>query len=76
MNDKRITVYAGSFDPITNGHLDLLDRALKIFDNIIIAVAENPAKQPLFTLEERLDSGLADPKRYSGERLNLVEKEN
>jgi pantetheine-phosphate adenylyltransferase len=55
MNDKRITVYAGSFDPITNGHLDLLDRALKIFDNIIIAVAENPAKQPLFTLEERLD---------------------
>jgi len=55
MKDKRITVYAGSFDPITNGHLDLLDRALKIFDNIIIAVAENPAKQPLFTLEERLD---------------------
>ena len=55
MKDKRVTVYAGSFDPITNGHLDLLDRALKIFDNIIIAVAENPAKQPLFTLDERLD---------------------
>ena len=55
MDDKRVTVYAGSFDPITNGHLDLLSRALKIFDNIIIAVAENPAKMPLFTLEERLE---------------------
>lgn len=55
MKDRRLAVYAGSFDPITNGHLDLLSRALKIFDNIIIAVAENPAKTPLFTLEERLE---------------------
>ena len=55
MDETRVTVYAGSFDPITNGHLDLLSRALKIFDNIIIAVAENPAKMPLFTLEERLE---------------------
>lgn len=55
MKNKRVTVYAGSFDPITNGHLDLLDRALKIFDYIIIAVAENPAKTPLLTLEERLE---------------------
>ena len=55
MKEERVTVYAGSFDPITNGHLDLLERALKMFDNIIIAVAENPAKEPLFTLEERLE---------------------
>ncbi len=55
MEDKRLAVYAGSFDPITNGHLDLLDRGLKIFDTIIIAVAENPAKTPLLTLEERLE---------------------
>ena len=55
MKDERLTVYAGSFDPITNGHLDLLERALKMFDHIIIAVAENPAKEPLFTLEERLE---------------------
>ena len=55
MEDKRVTVYAGSFDPITNGHLDLLDRGLKIFDHIIVAVAENPAKKPLLTLEERLE---------------------
>jgi pantetheine-phosphate adenylyltransferase len=55
MEDKRLAVYAGSFDPITNGHLDLLDRGLKIFDKIIIAVAENPAKKPLLTLAERLE---------------------
>jgi len=51
----KIAVYPGSFDPITNGHLDLLDRALKIFDRVIIAVAANPAKAPLFSLEERLE---------------------
>jgi len=52
---EKIAVYPGSFDPITNGHLDLLERGLKIFDRIIIALAENPAKAPFFTLEERLD---------------------
>ncbi|MGE5312355.1 MAG: pantetheine-phosphate adenylyltransferase [Nitrospirota bacterium] len=52
---EKIAVYPGSFDPITNGHLDLLDRGLKIFDRIIIALAENPAKVPFFTTEERLD---------------------
>ncbi|MEJ5347780.1 MAG: pantetheine-phosphate adenylyltransferase [Desulfosoma sp.] len=51
----KLAVYPGSFDPITNGHLDLLERALKIFDRVIIAVASNPAKNPLFTLEERMD---------------------
>lgn len=59
----KIAVYPGSFDPITNGHLDLLDRALKIFDRVIIAIAANPAKKPLFSLEERLElitASLAD----------------
>lgn len=50
----RLAVYPGTFDPITNGHLDLIERGLRIFDEIIIAVAPNPKKQPLFTLEERL----------------------
>ena len=50
-----IAVYPGSFDPITNGHIDLLERALKIFDKVIIAIAVNPAKQPMFTPEERLE---------------------
>jgi pantetheine-phosphate adenylyltransferase len=50
-----LAVYPGSFDPITNGHIDLLERALKIFDKIIVAIAVNPGKQPMFTIEERLD---------------------
>lgn len=47
-------IYPGTFDPITNGHLDLVKRGLRIFDEIIIAVAPSPKKQPLFTLEERM----------------------
>jgi len=47
-------IYPGTFDPITNGHLDLVQRGLRIFEEIIIAVAPSPKKQPLFTLEERL----------------------
>jgi len=50
-----IAVYPGSFDPITNGHIDLIERATKIFDKLIVAVAENPGKSPLFTIEERFD---------------------
>jgi pantetheine-phosphate adenylyltransferase len=50
-----IAVYPGSFDPITNGHLDLIQRALKIFDRIIVAVATNTFKQSLFTIEERME---------------------
>jgi len=51
----KIVIYPGSFDPITNGHLDLIQRGLKIFDEIVVAIAVNPVKQPLFTIEERLD---------------------
>ncbi|MBI2456160.1 MAG: adenylyltransferase/cytidyltransferase family protein [candidate division NC10 bacterium] len=52
----RITaVYPGTFDPFTNGHIDLVRRALRIFPRLIVAVARNPQKSPLFTLEERLD---------------------
>jgi pantetheine-phosphate adenylyltransferase len=50
-----VAVYPGSFDPITNGHLDLLERGLKIFSRIIIAIAANPGKKPLFSGEERCD---------------------
>jgi pantetheine-phosphate adenylyltransferase len=50
-----IAVYPGSFDPITNGHLDLIQRALKIFDHIVVAVATNAFKQSLFTIDERME---------------------
>src|SRR5260221_3672035 len=48
-------IYPGSFDPVTNGHLDVVERARKLFDEVIVAVAHNDEKQPLFSLEERLD---------------------
>lgn len=50
-----LAVYPGSYDPITNGHVDIIERGRKIFDRLIIAVLMNPAKQPLFTLEERIE---------------------
>jgi len=51
---KRTAIYPGSFDPLTNGHLDVIQRAAKLFDRVIVAVAENESKQPLFTLAERV----------------------
>jgi len=50
----RRAIYPGSFDPVTNGHLDVIERARKLFDRVIVAVAHNDQKQPLFNLEERL----------------------
>ncbi len=49
-----IAVYPGTFDPITNGHLDILHRALRLFDRVIVTLAANQRKQPLFTTEERI----------------------
>jgi pantetheine-phosphate adenylyltransferase len=48
-------VFPGSFDPITNGHLDILDRALKVFEEVVVAVLVNPEKAPLFSVEERVE---------------------
>ncbi len=50
----RTAIYPGSFDPLTNGHLDVVQRAAKLFDRVIVAVAKNEGKNPLFTLDERL----------------------
>ncbi|WP_299976337.1 pantetheine-phosphate adenylyltransferase [Desulfobacula sp.] len=56
MTDKKKTaIYPGSFDPLTNGHIDIIERALDIFDEVIIAVLHNPSKKALFTMEERVD---------------------
>ena len=49
----RIAIYPGSFDPVTNGHLDIIKRGLKLFDRIIVAIMNNPAKSSLFTINER-----------------------
>jgi pantetheine-phosphate adenylyltransferase len=51
----RTAIYPGSFDPLTNGHLDVIERAVKLFDRVIVAVAQNQDKQPLFSLPERVD---------------------
>lgn len=50
-----IAVYPGSFDPTTNGHLDIITRASKLCDKLIVAVLENPSKTPMFTVEERVE---------------------
>jgi pantetheine-phosphate adenylyltransferase len=52
---ERVAVYSGSFDPITRGHLDIINRARNLFDHIIVAVADNLQKQPLFSKEERVE---------------------
>ncbi len=68
-----VAVYPGSFDPITNGHLDLIQRALKIFDHIVVAVATNAFKKSLFTIEERMEmarGSLADNPNVSIDTFN------
>ena len=50
-----IAIYPGSFDPLTNGHLDLIERGAKIFDELIVAILRNPEKEPLFSLDERTE---------------------
>lgn len=54
LNGKSLAIYPGTFDPITNGHIDIIDRGLNLFDKIIVAIAINPGKAPLFSLEERI----------------------
>ena len=51
----RRAIYPGSFDPVTNGHLDIIERGCKLFDEIIIAILVHPDKQPMFTIDERRD---------------------
>jgi len=54
MSTERVAVYPGTFDPITNGHTDLVARAARVFPKVIVAIAESPHKKPLFSLEERI----------------------
>ncbi|MCL5406316.1 MAG: pantetheine-phosphate adenylyltransferase [Deltaproteobacteria bacterium] len=71
-----IAVYPGSFDPITNGHIDLLERALKMFDQVIIAVAVNVGKEPMFSAEERFEmikESLADHPQRERVKVDLLQ---
>ena len=54
-NPNRSAVYPGTFDPVTNGHIDLIARARRVFDRVVVAVAESPHKAPLFDLEQRIE---------------------
>lgn len=51
----RMVIYPGSFDPLTNGHLDIIQRAIKLFDHVVVAVAKSESKNPLFTVQERYE---------------------
>lgn len=66
---KRIGVYPGTFDPITKGHLDVIERGIKLFDVLVVAVAEGLTKAPLFDVEERLDMIRAEVKKYKTVRV-------
>ena len=66
-----IAVYPGTFDPITNGHLDILERALAVFDRVVVTVAVNPRKQPLFTVDERIGF-IRDALPQYAERLSFA----
>jgi len=81
---KKTAIYPGSFDPITFGHLDILDRGLKVFDEIIVAVASNSQKNALFTTDERvalIESVVKDKKRvrvdtFKGLLIDYVAQQN
>jgi pantetheine-phosphate adenylyltransferase len=68
----RIGIYPGSFDPLTNGHLDIIERSKKICDKLIVAVAKNSAKTSLFTIDERLEMIEKCCKSSNGCKVDLV----
>src|SRR3989338_6435876 len=80
----KTAVYPGSFDPVTNGHIDVIERALKIFDKVIVTVGDNPGKKPTFTTEERMEMLKESTKHlknieigsFSGLLLDFVKSKN
>jgi len=64
---RRIALYPGTFDPITNGHLDIIGRAVKLYDKLVIGVAHNEAKNPLFTFGERVEMARQLAESVSGD---------
>jgi len=71
MNKKNIAIYPGTFDPVTYGHIDIIDRAAKLFDVVIVGVAYNINKTPMFTKEERKDLIKTVTKKYKNVRVEM-----
>ncbi|RPI06283.1 MAG: pantetheine-phosphate adenylyltransferase [Ignavibacteriae bacterium] len=69
----KIAIYPGTFDPVTYGHLDILERALKLFEKVVITIARNTAKNPLFTEQERIALLKQVTKRYRHVEVNSFE---
>ena len=69
----KIAIYPGSFDPVTNGHLDIIERGLKLFDKIIVAILTNPDKKFLFTLEERIRMLEVSMKQFSNVEISTFD---
>ncbi|MBN1479828.1 pantetheine-phosphate adenylyltransferase [candidate division KSB1 bacterium] len=69
----KIAIYPGTFDPITNGHIDIIQRATALFDKVIVAVATNPQKKPLFTAEERMDMIVHVMRNYPQVEIDQIE---
>lgn len=69
----RYAIYPGTFDPITYGHLDIIKRAAKLFDKVIVAVAQNTGKTPLFTMEERKDMIIESVKNIDGVEVDVFQ---
>jgi len=70
---KRIAIYPGSFDPVTNGHLDIVERGLKLFDKVIVAIMYNPGKEGLFTIEERIEMIKDSLKKFSNVEIDTFD---
>jgi pantetheine-phosphate adenylyltransferase len=70
---KVIAIYPGSFDPLTNGHLDLIERGSKIFDELIVAILRNPEKQALFSLAERKEMMAAMTERWKNVQVDTFD---
>ncbi len=70
---ERVGLYPGTFDPVTIGHMDIISRALRLYDRLIIGVAANEAKGPLFSLEERVETVRETVKNIAGEGLAQFE---
>lgn len=81
---KRKAIYPGTFDPVTNGHIDVMQRAMRLFDNVVVAVSTNPAKKPLFSVEERMmmirealgDAANVTVTQFQGLLVDFAESQN